>query len=148
MRSRLPLVLVLGVAGVVVFAAGTAIGSSKPPVTYNSVGEPVIKSPNGQFSITVGNAGIELSGPGGKTTLSATSLTVMVPYLNLRAGMSTSIGGQTGITLRAGTLISLQAGTNVQLNGCAQPVVRGTDTVLVSGSTGKIIPGQQAVCMG
>ena len=80
MRSkRVLVVLVGGMAGLVAFAAATAISSSGqlagPPVTYNSAGEPVIRSPNGQYSITVGNSGIQLSGPAGaRAIFSGTSL--------------------------------------------------------------------------
>ena len=154
MRSkRVLVVLVGGMAGLVAFAAATAIGSSGqlagPPVTYNSAGEPVIRSPNGQYSITVGNSGIQLSGPAGaRAIFSGTSLRATVPSIDLRAGTTASLGAAQSLQLRAGTSLGLTAGTNVQLNGCAQPVVRGTDSVTVTGSTGKIVPGQQAVCMG
>jgi hypothetical protein len=151
--KHLLIVLVAGVATVVAFAAGNAIGSSGrvagPPVTYNAAGEPFIRSPNGQFSITVGNSGIQLSGPGGgRVILSSTGLRASVPYLDLRAANSASMGAGTTLQVRAGTSLGLTAGLNVQLNGCAQPVVRGTDSVTVTGSTGKIVPGQTAVCMG
>ena len=151
--KHLLIVLVAGVATLVAFAAGNAIGSSGrlsgPPVTYNAAGEPVIKSPNGQFSITVGNAGIFISGAGGgRIVLSSTSLRATVPNLDLRASTDATVEASQVVGFRAGTSLGLTAGTNVQLNGCAQPVVRGTDSVTVTGNTGKIVPGQTAVCMG
>jgi hypothetical protein len=151
--KHLLIVLVAGVATVVAFAAGNAIGSSGrlagPPVTYNAAGDPFIRSPNGQYSITVGNAGIVLSGPaGGRVILSSTALRATVSTFDLRAATTGSVEASQFLGLRAGTSLGLTAGANVQLNGCAQPVVRGTDSVTVTGSTGKITPGQTAVCMG
>jgi hypothetical protein len=148
MRSkRLLVVLVLGVAGVIAFA-GSAIGSSRlvVPVATNAAGEPVIKSPNGQFSITVGNAGIVLSGPGGKVIMTGTGLRAQVPTLDLRANNGVNLEGQGSVALRGSTVGF--TGQRIELNGCAQPVVRGTDGVVVTGTSGKIVPGQQAVCMG
>jgi hypothetical protein len=152
MRStRLLTVLVAGLAGVVGFAAASAIGSSGlvVPVATNSVGEPVIKSPNGLYSITVGNSGIFLRGPNGNNVaLSAGSLRAMAPTsLDLRSGSTASMSGGSDLELKAGSSVGLTA-AKVELNGCAQPVVRGTDGVVVSGSSGHIVPGQQAVCMG
>ncbi|HEY4346033.1 MAG TPA: hypothetical protein VGM80_00460 [Gaiellaceae bacterium] len=150
MRSkRMVVVLVAGAAGVVAFVAANAIGSSGlvKPIATNSAGEPVIKSPNGQFSITVGNAGIVLKGPNETVVLSGTSLRATVPTLDLRASLNASMQGGQAVGFRAGSSVNL-TGTQIQLNGCAQPVVRGTDAVVVNGSSGKIVPGQQAVCMG
>ena len=148
--KHLLIVLVAGVATVVAFAAGNAIGSSGrltgPPVAYNAAGEPVIKSPNGQFSITVGNAGIVLKGPSERVTLSGTGLRGTVPLLDLRGNNSLNMQTSGTLSLRGSTVGV--TGESVQLNGCAQPVVRGTDGVTVSGSSGRIVPGQQAVCMG
>jgi hypothetical protein len=139
-------VLVAGVAGIV--AAASAIGSSGlvAPVVRNQSGEPVIKSPNGQYSITVGNAGIVLKGPNETVTLSGTGLRAMVPNADLRASNVVNLEAQASAVLR-GPTVAL-TGEKVELNGCAQSVVRGTDTVVVSGTTGKIVPGQYAVCMG
>jgi hypothetical protein len=153
MRStRLLVVLALGVAGVIIFAVGNAIGSSGrlagPPVTYNSSGYPVIRSPNGQFSITVGNSGIVLSAPSERVTLDATSLRGQVQNLDLRAATDAVIEASLNVGLRAGQSVGFTAGTQVQLNGCAQPVVRGTDSVTVTGNTGHIVTGQTQVCMG
>jgi hypothetical protein len=149
MRSkRLLVVLIGGVAGVVAFAAANAIGSSGlvAPVATNAAGEPVIKSPNGQFSITVGNAGIVLKAPGGTLVLSGTGLRGTFPLLDVRAVNGVSLQGSGTVSFK-GSTVDL-TGQSVELNGCAQPVVRGTDSVTVSGSTGRIVPGQQAVCMG
>jgi len=150
MRSkRMVIVLAAGVAGVVAFAAANAIGSSGlvAPVATNSAGEPVIKSPNGQFSITVGNAGIVLRGPSETVALSATSLRAMVPNVDLRASSDASVEAGQELEFRAQSSVGL-TGSQVELNGCAQPVVRGTDSVVVTGNTGRIVPGQQEVCMG
>jgi hypothetical protein len=153
MRSKSLLVLlVAAVAVVVAYVAGSAIGSSGrlagPPVTYNSAGDPVIKSRNGQFSITVGSAGIQLRAPNGVLVLNNTDLNVLVPNLVLRSNGNVALEGNGQGVFKAGATVSLVAGQNVMLNGCAQPVVRGTDSVTGTGNTGKITPGQTAVCMG
>jgi hypothetical protein len=150
--KRLLIVLVAGVATVVPFAAGNAIGSSGrlagPPVAYNSAGEPVIKSPNGQFSTTVGNAGIVLKGPSFEAvSLAPGRLTIAkAQHVDIRAMGTLNLEADQAVSLKGSTVGF--TGSSVQLNGCAQPVVPGTDSVSVTGNIGRIVPGQTAVYMG
>jgi hypothetical protein len=148
LSKRLIVILFAGVVAVAAAASAIAASGLVGPVAVNPAGEPVIKSPNGQFSITVGNAGITLSGPAGKITFTTTALRTMVSNLDLRASSNVTLQASSGALVKAGDTVTLTAGNKVQLNGCATQVARQGDGVSAPGGTGRIIAGSPSVCIG
>jgi hypothetical protein len=112
-------------------------------------------SPNGLFTLSVTNAGIELSGPssrirltggGGIELRSATGVDVVATgAVTVQAGTAVGVEAAGGATIEAGGVLSVR-GSAVAVNpaaGCA-PAARLGD--MVSGTT--IVTGSPSVCIG
>ena len=99
-------------------------------------------SPNGAYSISVTDTGIQLTGPGSSVRL---------------AGAGVTVEG-TGTTTVRGTIVAVSGGTTtvdgamVRLNGAAgcAPLVRTTDAIVVPEHAGVTFPstGSASVCAG
>jgi hypothetical protein len=100
-------------------------GPQGPSGTFNGT----FTSPNGQYSITVGDDGIELSGPNAGVRIGATEAVV------------------SGATARVEALgVAELRGAVVMLNGCHTPVARVGDRV--DATAGVVITGSATVCAG
>jgi len=103
-------------------SAGAA-GSPGPPGASASLTQ--LTSPNGKFTVTVTNAGIQLTGPETSLELSAHDLTML-------AGESTSLTSGTSTSLLTGTNLSLEAGATALLAGEEADVLGNSAAVLGS----------------
>ncbi|HEY2543414.1 MAG TPA: hypothetical protein VGH92_10230 [Gaiellaceae bacterium] len=133
------------------------------------------KSPNGQYSLSVTDTGITVSGPGGQVVLNGSGIRVRSnSTLTLESGTNTDITGGTAVSVKAGSNLTLEGsaatelkgstvsvdGAIVQLNGCGAPLARVGGLVDLSGGTstgpggplvgtGTILPpGALTVCAG
>ena len=102
-------------------------------------------SPNGEYSLSVADDGINMSGPGGVVTIDATSITI-------QAAMSVNIAASTSVNITSSnsTNISSAAMTNidgaiVNLNGSACPVARVGDITAGTQFTQRIVTGSATV---
>ncbi len=102
-------------------------------------------SPNGEYSLSVADDGINMSGPGGVVTIDATSITI-------QAAMSVNIAGSTSINITSSnsTNISSAAMTNidgaiVNLNGSTCPVASVGDITAGNEATQTIVTGSATV---
>ena len=78
----------------------------------------VFRSPNGDYSLTVSDTGIELRGPNGRVTLNDGGIDVKSALnLTLEGGTDALVKSGTSLTLNGGTDTSVEAGGNLELSG-------------------------------
>ena len=118
-------------------------------------GEPfsgTFTSPNGEYSISVTDAGVTLSrGPGLRLTLAGDKVFIQGNHLELKSALDFELTGQNG-TIDANSILTLTGSTQVRVNGgstCAQ-AARVGDVVNVNTAPnpGSILTGSSRVCMG
>jgi hypothetical protein len=154
-------VAITGADGAVGYVCNGAKGD---PGEKGESGDPFsghFTSPNGAYSVDVGDTGIVLTGPAGKVTLDATSVSVDADSsLRLRSGASLQLDAGTLLDLGAKALLKAHAPV-AQLTGqvtlgstaCA-PALRSSDPLqVVVGPDGGVAPVQvlgfsNTVCVG
>lgn len=150
-------VAITGADGTVGYVCNGARGESGDPFSGR------FTSPNGAFSVDVGDNGIVLDGPAGRVTLDATSVSVTADTaLQLRSGASLQLNAGSLLDLGAAALLKAHAplaqltGQQVILGSTAcAPALRITDQLLVTvppmgGGTFPVThtTGSPTVCMG
>jgi Collagen triple helix repeat (20 copies) len=108
-------------------------------------------SPNGLFSIDVGDGGIKLAGPSGSIAVSVGGEEIKSPDDTVSVGLGTVAINGVSVTVQSASTLGLN-GALVELNGCGAPVARVGDLIVGSGEgavVGSIIgPGDPTVCAG
>ena len=102
-------------------------------------------SPNGEYSLSVTDDGINMSGPGGVVTIDTTSITI-------QAATSVNIAGSTSVNITSAASMNISSvgmtninGGLVNLNGSTCPVARVGDITTGSQSTQTIVTGSATV---
>jgi hypothetical protein len=124
------------------------------------------QSPNGRVTLDVDNNGfLVAAGPAGQLQLASSGLFVHSGSLLSLSGQSVDVHGNTALTASSAGDATLSAGNNVmlsaaneaklaasqvRLNGCANPVARFGDLVIIDPATGDghIRGGSPTVCAG
>jgi hypothetical protein len=135
-------------------SGGAAITDASGNTAYVCNGSPfsgTFTSPEGQFSLTVDDNGIKLTGPTATINIDASGISLSNPSgpLNLSAA-TMDLDGQAQATIQSSGLLKLQSGlTQIGSSGC-EPAARVGD--MISGppmsGTGTIITGSPDVCIG
>jgi hypothetical protein len=132
-------------------ATGTSlIGPAGPAGTFSGQ----LASPDGQYSLSVTDSGIVLSGPVGSATIDANGVSINsttgevdVIGNGVRVRASTDLSAEAGAnaTLKGGSAVQVQAAGEIGLNGSCAPVARVGDSVSGAGTTGTISTGSPTV---
>lgn len=113
-------------------------------------------SPNGLYSITVGDTGVTVSGPSSsRITLAGGNLTVRSQTFDLRSDTSLSLRAGSSAQLEASSPLTLR-GSTVDINdgGSCSHAVRTTDAVIATdpqsgfSAVAALAPGSSTVCIG
>lgn len=111
-------------------ADGTIQARDVAPGTFVNV-----TSPNGQFSLSVTDAGLVLDGPGGFVKITAAGIEVLShATLALHTFTALDIRGGTSIDMRSGSNMNVRSGTSLVLQGGSTADLSGGGVVTVSGS--------------
>ena len=137
-------------------------GSPGPPGADGEDGEDgepfsgTFTSPNGQYSLSVTDAGIRLAGLGSTIVLDASGIDVRsATALTLRSTFGTSIRASAGLTAESGGGVLMLNGPVVRVGSSAscRPAARLGDAITGSADaggavTGVVSSGTPAVCLG
>ena len=147
-------------------AGGAAISTVGGTTTYVCSGQPfagTFTSPNNQFSLSVTNSGVEISGPntkvslpssGGVTVMSNGSVVVKGDQVETVANNETvtvganrteTIGGSDNVTVGANRTETVGGSENVTVQGDRTEKVGGNATVTVGGNRTASIAGSENV---
>ena len=129
-------------------ATGTdgATGSTGPAGTFSGT----FTSPNGQYSISVTDTGIVLSGPGphDKIRLDGTGVRIEAPQVSamidngvvINSGQQIDLRAGTNATLRSGANLTITAGAALDVNAASGTIDTGTTVItgftVIGGSSG------------
>ena len=114
-------------------------GDQGPPGTFSGVFE----SPDGRYSLSVTNDGIDLVGPVGSVRITDVGVIVGgVAPVTVESNVRVTVDGGNVVELDANAVEV--AGTQVRLNGCDRPVARYGDPVV----SDVIAGGSTSVCTG
>lgn len=141
-------VAITDAAGSVGYVCNGAKGESGDPFSGH------FTSPNGLFSIDVGDGGIVLQGPSGKVTVGPATVSVRADTaLELKAGAALDVDAGTLLTLNGA--VARLTGSNVVVGSTAcSPALRRSDQLVVtSGQPGTVAPvvpltSSLTVCIG
>jgi hypothetical protein len=102
---------------------------------------PVLQqSPNGQYKLSITDAGIELLGPAGGVKITATGIEIGAPNTTSVTIRSSNLEVRSGqaIRLESGLSMEIRAGSNLDLRGSAAVQVRGDGGASLTGSVVKL----------
>jgi hypothetical protein len=131
-------------------AGGATITDAFGSTAYVCSGTPfdgTFTSPNGHFTLTVGDNGVEVHGPSSqKITLDATGITFKGLDLKLESGNDATLKAGTTLTVQGG-VSTLVKGAILDLHASATASLAGDSSVDVNGGTQATISGGQVASL-